>query len=319
MIKVWLDGLFVAFCSWFPENTFWSSPLQIRGFLAIFLVAVACGCVGSLAVSKRMAFFSDALAHCAFAGIALGLLIALICGVVDEDYKNWIRLIMVFFGIFVGLLIAYVQEKSSLPSDTVIGVFFAGAIGLGAVFMRVHRGRRFFNLESFLFGNPLDVTSMDLIWLFVLLIVTAVIICRHYNTLVFASFNPSLARSRQLPLRYTQYLFVALIGLIVNLSLQIVGVLLVNAFLIVPAAAAANFCKNMRHLFWWSIILGLTAGWGGQYLAWNIRIPDPAAPNNAIEFGVGGLIVILCVLFFVISMKLGPLIRNRRPAEGQTT
>lgn len=309
-MSAWLDEAIQQFCSLFPDLSFWSWQHQVRGFLAILLVALVCGAVGSLVVSKRMAFFSDALAHCSFAGVALGLIIGLVFGIVAEEYRNWILLIMVVFGILMGLLIAYVQEQSSLPSDTVIGVFFAAAIGLGAVVMRPLRGRGGFNLENFLFGNPLEVTSLDLIWLALLLVVTAVVLYRHYNTLVFASFNPSLARSRQLPVRFTQYLFIALIGLVINLCLAIVGVLLVNAFLIVPAAASANLCRNMRQLFWSSIAMCLAAGWGGQYLAWEIRIPDP--PRPPVEFGVGGLIVLLCVLFFVITMKLGPLLKNRQ-------
>src|SRR6266446_1091796 len=122
MLSSWLDNLIVAFCKAFPADSFWSLTYQVRGFLAIFLVALVCGSVGSLIVSKRMAFFSDALAHCSFAGVAIGLVIALVLGVNNADFKNWIFLIMVLFGIVVGLLIAYVQEKSSLPSDTVIGV-----------------------------------------------------------------------------------------------------------------------------------------------------------------------------------------------------
>src|SRR5262249_8784605 len=250
----WLDTLIDAFCQAWSEDSFWSLTYQVRGFLAIFLVALVCGSVGSLIISKRMAFFSDALAHCSFAGVAIGLVIGLALGINNADFKNAIFLIMVAFGILVGLLIAFVQEKSALPSDTVIGVFFAGAIGFGAVVMRPVRGKVFFNLESFLFGSPLDVTSTDLIWLFGLVIVTVFVICMYYNTLVFAGFNPSLARLRWLPVRFTQYLYVGLIGLIVNLCLQIVGVLLVNAFLIVPAAAAANFSRNMRQMFWSSII-----------------------------------------------------------------
>ncbi|MBI3408307.1 MAG: metal ABC transporter permease [Planctomycetes bacterium] len=310
---MWLEKLIADFCLQFPQGNFWGETYQVRGFLAIFLVALVCGSVGSLIVSKRMAFFSDALAHCSFAGVAIGLVIGIAFGVNNADFKNWIFLIMVVFGILVGLLIAYVQEKSSLPSDTVIGVFFAGAIGLGAVVMRAVRGRRFFNLETFLFGSPLDVTATDLIWLFGLMIVTALVVCRYYNTLVFASFNPSLARSRWLQVRLTQYLYVALIGLIVNLCLQIVGVLLVNAFLIVPAAAAANFSRNLRQMFWSSIIICLLAGWGGQILSWEVRLRDPLN-GQPIEFGVGGLIVLLCVLFFIVSLALGPMLKNRQAA-----
>src|ERR1700730_1398942 len=128
-----------------------------------------------------MAFFSDALAHCSFAGAAFGLLLGLILRASDESFRQWILVIMVGFGIGVGLLIAFVQEKSGLPSDTVIGVFFAGAIGLGAVFMKTVAGRKYFNLESFLFGDPLFVEAPEILWLVFLLIVTWIFLICNYN------------------------------------------------------------------------------------------------------------------------------------------
>src|SRR5262245_64082429 len=98
-MSAWLDEAIQQFCSLFPDLSFWSWHHQVRGFLAILLVALVCGAVGSLVVSKRMAFFSDALAHCSFAGVALGLIIGLVFGIVAEEYRNWILLIMVVFGI----------------------------------------------------------------------------------------------------------------------------------------------------------------------------------------------------------------------------
>src|SRR5262249_52469590 len=215
-------------------------------------------------------------------------------------------LIMIVFGIVVGLLIAFVQEKSGLPSDTVIGVFFAGAIGLGAIFVKTVGSRKYFNLENFLFGNPLLVQAPEILWLIFLLVVTWAFLIRNYNTLVFASFNDSLAFSRKLHVRLCRYLFIALLGLIVNLCLQVVGVLLVNALLIVPAATAANFARNMRQLFWGAIVLGLVAGWLGLALGWEIVIADPLAPSQKLQFGYGGMIVVINVLFFVVSMAIGP-------------
>src|SRR6202521_5928137 len=107
------------------------------------------------------------------------------------------------------------------------------------MFMKTVGGRKYFNLESFLFGDPLTVQAPEILWLIFLLVVTWTFLIRNYNTLVFASFNESLAFSRQLRVRLCRYLFIALLGLIVNLCLQVVGALLVNALLIVPAATAA--------------------------------------------------------------------------------
>src|SRR5713226_6243554 len=137
------------FCDLWPEDTFLSFGFNVVGLLAVLLVGLVCGAVGSLVVGNRMAFFSDALAHCAFAGVALGVLFALLAGVHDKDeFYEWILPIMVVFGVVVGLLIAYVREKTSLASDTVIGVFFAGAMGLGDVLLKFVTRKGYYNMEN---------------------------------------------------------------------------------------------------------------------------------------------------------------------------
>src|SRR5947208_17085931 len=117
----WVDQLVTGFAQWWPEGTYFSQYFNVYYALSVFFVALICGAVGSLIVANRMAFFSDALAHCSFAGAAFGLLLGLVLGASDESFKQWIMVIMIAFGIVVGLLIAFVQEKSGLPSDTVIG------------------------------------------------------------------------------------------------------------------------------------------------------------------------------------------------------
>jgi zinc transport system permease protein len=315
-----LDGWIAWFCSLWPDYTFFSMEFNVRGLLAIVLVALVCGAIGSMVVANRMSFFSDALAHCAFAGVALGLLVAIFLRVAVRDFTQWIILIMVTFGIAVGLGIAWVREKTALSSDTVIGVFFAGAIGLGAMVMTATK----FPLEHFLFGSPWTALAEDLIIFFLLLIFTALFLVWYYNCLVFTSFNTSLARSRRVPIRLCNYLFIVMLGVIINVCLQIVGALLINGLLIVPAAAAANLSRNMKQMFWWSICLCLLVGLLGIYLSWEISIPDPAQATP-IKFGVSGTIVVLSVLVFFLSMFLGPRLRDRlrhlpgEPAKGLQT
>ena len=157
--------------------------------------------------------------------------------------------------------------------------------------------------------------------MFSLLVITGLFLYWNYNSLVFTSFNVSLARSRGVSVRLCNYLFIALLGLIINVCLQIVGALLINGLLIVPAATAANFSRNMRQLFWWSVGLCQLVGLGGILLAWEISIPDPTQATP-IKFGVSGTIVVLSVLLFFLSMIVGPRFRNRlrsaphEPAQG---
>jgi zinc transport system permease protein len=216
---------------------------------------------------------------------------------------------MVVFGIVVGLLIAVVREKSGLANDTIIGVFFAGAIGLGAIFLPFVSRRRMFNPENFLFGDPVTVTSQDLLYLFALVILTGVVLAFLYNDIVFASFNPSLALSRKVRVRLCNFTFIVLLALIVNLCLQTVGALLINAMLVVPAATAANLCHNMRQLFWCTVGLCLFVGTAGLSLSWSITVAS-SDPANPISFGIGGIMVVLSVLLFFTSMLVGPWLKR---------
>jgi zinc transport system permease protein len=318
MLDLWLslsaslDQVISWFCQRMPENSYFFYAFFVRGLIAIILVSLICGSVGALVVGNRMAFFSDALAHCAFAGVALGFLIALARGARSAaDFADMILPVMVAFGMLVGVGIAWVREKTSLSSDTVIGVFFAGAMGFGALLLKPLARRNTFSPENFLFGEPFSVQSQHLLGLGLLGLLTAGTMVVLYNRLVFASFNPSLARSRRIPVRLCNYLFILLLALIINLCLNVVGALLINAVLIVPAATAANVGRNMRQLFWYAIGLSLLSGLGGLWLSSSVRIPDPNQPNNPIDFGIGGCVVVLSVVFFFLSVFFGTWRRRR--------
>ena len=292
-----------------PTDSLLTFPHNVMGMLAILLVCLVCGAVGALVVGNRMAFFSDALAHCAFAGVAVGIVLCSALNVSDQNVRDWILPIMVLFGIGIGLLIAYVRESTQLASDTVIGVFYAAAIGFGAVIMSSLAGRRFLNIESFIFGAPTGVRPLEIVWLLLLLVGTAVFLFFTYNALVLASANQSLAVSRRVPARLHRYLFVILLGLMVNLSLLIVGTLLINGLLIVPAAAAANLARNLRQMFWLSVTLAVTIGLGGYVLSWEIG-------NRVMPIGTSGTIIVLAVLVFAASAVVGNWLR-RRPASAK--
>lgn len=299
-MAAWLDALIrdLARAADLPRFT-------VYAFFAVALVSLVCGSVGSLVVGNRMAFFSDALSHCAFAGVSLGFLAALIVGASKDQFTSWVTTIMILFGALVGVAIAYVRETTTLASDTVIGVFFAGAIGFGAMLLKGLNTRAFFSPESFLFGDPITIQAQDLIQLGALAVVTAGFLVWQYNGLVFTSFNLSLARSRRVAVRLCNYLFIVLLALIVNLSVKTVGALLINALLIVPAATAGNLCRNMRQLFWGTVGLSLFVGVAGQWLSQIVTIP--VGRDEPIQFGAAGTIVVLSVLIFFVSMAISRL------------
>lgn len=304
--EIWLTDAIVWFTTFWPERSFAHYDFNVRGILATLVVCFICGAMGSLVVGNRMAFFSDALAHCAFAGVGLGLMICLLTDTPEESYRQRITLIMVCFGVGIGILIAFVRDQTGLASDTVIGVFYAGSIGLGAVFTRIVSGKQFFNIEDFIFGNPTFAKPWEVVLLIALALGTAIFLCTMYNWLVLASASSSLALSRQVPVRLCRYLLIVLLALMVNLSQQITGTLLINGLLIVPAAAAANLANNLRQMFWYSIAIALFVGGAGYLLSWEISNRF----YQRFTIGISGTIVVLSGIVFIVSMILGRWVRR---------
>ena len=294
------------FCSHFPARSFFYYPFNVLALLALILVAINCGMVGSLVIGSRMAFFSDALAHCAFAGVSIGFVIFevfLSATRSPDEFWQWVTPIMVAFGVLVGFGIAFVRQCTNLASDTVIAVFFASAIGLAALLRKLISSRRVFNLEDFLFGDPLTATAEHIIMLAGLTLVTVLVLYFIYNPLLLTGFSNSLALSRRVRVQTVHYVFVILLALIVNLCLRSVGVLLINALMVVPAATAINVTRNLRQLFWLTIGLTLVISLGGLAISWEFS-------TRRREFGVSGTIILLGVILFALSVSFGPLLRR---------
>lgn len=300
----WLDQILNSFATNFSEGSFFNQVFNLRAMLALALVSLTCGAVGSMVVGSRMAFFSDALAHCAFAGVSLGYVIfeLFILGArPKEEFWEWVTPIMVFFGIAVGAGIAYVRGQTGLASDTVIGVFFAFSLGFAAMLKNIINDRSVFSLEDFLFGDPLFVSAPEILYMAGLAVFTWVFLFFFYNRMVFSSFNSSLALSRRYPVNLHYYLFVILLALIVNLCLRYVGVLLINALLIVPAATAFNLGRNLREVFWITVLLSVFVCLAGLGASWELQV------RSGVKFGVSGTIVMLGVGLFFCSMIIEKL------------
>jgi zinc transport system permease protein len=308
----WLDNLIrYTFCGAFAPDSFFAQPEFVFALLALLFVGLSCGAVGSVVVATRMAFFSDALAHCAFAGIGIGFLFFELVleprGVPKEQFWTWVTPLMIGFGICIGFGIAAVRQATGLASDTIIGVFFAGAIGLAAALRKIIHSRQFFSLEDILFGDPLFTNAGDLISLALLTILTFAVLAWIGNGLYLASFNTSLALSRRVNIQVHQYVFMILLAILVNLCLRTVGALLINTLLIVPAATAANLSRNLRQMFWLTITLCVGCCLGGQWLNWELLA-------YGIKLDIAGTVVLLTVGFFFLSVLFGPILRNRKPA-----
>ncbi|MBL8877582.1 MAG: metal ABC transporter permease [Phycisphaerales bacterium] len=242
-----------------------------RALLTVLLVAPVCGMVGVYVVNFRMAFFSDAISHSAFAGVALGFL-AVSAGLAWVDP----RLTLVALAIVVGLLITAAKRRTELGTDTIIGVAFAGVMALGIAIIRFDpRFQRDF--ASFLYGDVLTVDQADLRIALLLAICVSVFMTIAYNRLLLVGLNLDLARTRGVATRAYDYLFAVLVVLVVTATIRISGLLLVTALLVVPAATARNLARSAGQVLWYAAGAGVLAGVGGLVVSIGYNIAASAA------------------------------------------
>jgi zinc transport system permease protein len=302
MLVQWVNQFVLGVARFFEVQ-----PFEVRAVLALVLVAAACGALGSLVIGNRMAFFSDAMAHTAMAGVTLALLVLVLSfgirSTAQADQYLWVLpLAMAAVGVTVGVGIAFLQEKTTLTADTVIGVFFALSLGFAGLLLPGLRGRITLDLEGILFGQLILIDDLRLLILMCMAAGTLAVVAWKYNSFVLGSFNPSLANSRGLSVRANNYLFVVVLAVVVNLSIYAVGVLLINALLVVPAAAAANVSSNLRRMFWFT----LGGCVGCSLLGYRISSTTVVALGNDLEIrpGPSGAVVVACVGWFAASLAL---------------
>lgn len=260
-----------------------------QAMLALILLAPMAASMGVQVVSFRMAFFSDAISHSAFAGVALGLIFA-----VDP------HLAMPLFGIGVGLGIMAVQRHSALSSDTIIGVFFSAVMAFGlAIVSRDNAVAR--DLQQFLYGDILTITENDIRWLLLLFAALTAFQIWGYNRLLYIGLNPVVARAHRIRVAFWQYLFAGLLALVVMFSVWAVGVLLVTAMLIVPAATARNLSRTAGGMFWWSLAVSITSAVAGLVIS----------AQEWARTATGATVILVACGWFVVS-ALFALVRGDR-------
>ncbi len=242
---------------------------------AVLLVTPLFGILSTMVVSNRMAFFSDSLGHGAFTGIAIGALI----GIGSEIFG------LLGFSIAFALLITYIKNKSRSGADTVIGVFGSTAIALGLLLMS--SGGQFNKFSRFLIGDLLSVTREDLIALSAIFMAVFIIWALLFNKLLILSVNRTLAGSRGIKTQFTESVFAVLLAVVVALSINKVGILIINAFLVLPAAAARNVTNSVKSYHLLSVLIALVSGIVGLVTAYEIDAAAGSAIvvcNSAIYF-----------------------------------
>lgn len=253
-----------------------------NALLGVLLVTPIFGLLGTMIVNNKMAFFSDSLGHSALTGIAIGVIVGI---------KNPIWS-MLFFSILITIAILVVKEANTASTDTIIGVFSSTAVALGIVILSRNGG--FSKYSGYLIGDLLSITPSDLLILGIVFVLAIVLWIVIFNKLLLSSMNPSLARSRGIRVRLYEYIFTIMMAVIVTISIQWVGILIISSLLIIPAAASRNIARNMRQYHVYSVLIALISGLAGLILSyfWGTA--------------TGATIVLIASAFFAVTfvMKL---------------
>lgn len=266
-------------------------PFVARGVVAILMLAPLLGGLSHLVVARRLAFFSTTLGQAALTGLTIGVAVG---QPLDETYTA-----ILAFCLLVGVIMVYVRRQTTLPPDTVIGVFMAFTLGLG-ICLLVAATRRFniHQIEAVMFGSVLTITDQDLVRLLVLGAIVSLVVAIGYNMLLADSLSPPVARARGAPTTLIDYGFVVIVTIAITISLKIIGALLVEAMVVVPAAAARNLARSTRGYLIWSIILSAISGLAGLFISTIWRVPT------------GGAIVLALSACFFLSLPIGRLRRS---------
>lgn len=244
-------ALWYAFWDLLPFEMFHWDFMK-NALLAVLLLSPLFGLMSTMIVTGRMSFFSDALGHSAFTGIAIGC----ICGVAAP---TWIA---VLFSVVFALLFSYVRSRSNHAADTLIGVFSSTAVALG-IFIATLGGSSFTKYNRYLIGDVLSVTPTQIGLLSLVLLAVIAFWILFSNHLTLVSIHPQLAASRGIKTSVMQTLFTVAIAVVVTLAISWVGLLILNSLLVLPGASARNISRNLKQYHILSVLLALIAGIGG--------------------------------------------------------
>ena len=237
-----------------------------NALLALLLMAPLFGLLSTMIVTGRMSFFSDALGHSAFTGIAIGSIFGMAMPI-------WAA---VTFSIAFALLFSWVRSRSNQAADTLIGVFSSSAVALG-IFIATLGGGSFTKYNKYLIGDILSISPAEIGLLAIVLVAVIVFWILLSNRLTLTAIHPQLASSRGIPVGLAQTLFTTAIAVTVTLTISSVGLLILNSLLVLPGASARNVARNMRQYHGLSVLFALVAGLTGLILSYQLGCSAGAA------------------------------------------
>lgn len=270
----------------------------VNGFLCAFVVGPLLGGIGTMVVIKRMAFFSQAIGNAALTGVAIGVIIG-------ESYTAP-YVSMFSFCILFALVLNFSKNRTKMSSDTLIGVFLSISLAIGATTLLWVSARvNTHILDTVMFGSILTVNDTDMNVLLVTALITALVALPLYNRMLLASLNPSLAHVRGVKVHLLEYVFVLLVTILTVACVKIVGAVLVEALLLIPAAAARNLNRTIRGFVIWSVIFSTVSCLIGIYapLRWELPVPS------------GGAIILTAAMIFLATMIIRMALPRYREAS----
>jgi len=251
-----------------------------NALLAVLLITPLFGILGTMIVNNRMAFFSDALGHSALTGVAIGT----VFGIVNTNIS------MIVFAVVFAIFLNQIKRKETVSTDTVISVFASMSVAIGL--MILSRGGNFAKYSALLVGDILSIKVNEILLLFIILIITLLFWLWGFNRLLAISVNETLAKSKNINSNFMEDLFSILIAIIVMSSVKWVGILIINALLILPAAASRNMSSNAREYHLFSILISLYSGVAGLIVSYYIGT------------ATGPTIVIIAAILFFVTLFL---------------
>jgi zinc transport system permease protein len=273
--------------------SFWSSFISALPFgwaqfgfmqnalLAVLIVTPLFAFLGCMVVNNQMAFFSDAIGHAGLTGIAIGALL----GIANPLWS------MLVFALVLAIGITFLRRYSAASNDTVIGIVMSFTLALGIVILSRNGG--FNRYSSFLIGDLLSIAPKEVSMLFVVAAVFVILWITNFNRIFLVSMNTSLARSRKMPVWIIQGIFASITALIVTITIQWIGILVINALLILPATASRNVTRSMVGYLWLASAISLVSGVSGLLFSyyWSTA--------------TGATIVLISMFFYIVTLIIG--------------
>lgn len=258
-----------------------------NAMLAVLIITPLFGMLGTMIVNNRMAFFSDALGHSALTGIAIGVLF----GVISTNMS------MIVFAVIFALLLNRIKRRRTMSTDTVISVFSSLSMAVGLVILS--RGGNFSKYSFLLVGDILSIHPDEIKQVMLIFIITVVFWVFGFNKLHSVSVNESLAKSKNINSKVIEDIFSVIIAIIVMYSIKWVGILIINALLIIPAAASRNLAVNVREYHLFSILIAMFSGITGLIASYYYGT------------ATGPTIVIIAASIFFLTMFIKPFYHNK--------